>query len=727
MMTEPTLPEDPAPPVAHAAPRISARRRVTIIVVAFVAITAVAVALFVFRPWAQADETAATPTPTPTPTPTGTPFATPGPQTPVALGIAPGVTDVFDDWKARTSSPDVTLQAADDAHDGSYSLRLHSQASGSQIATQYESIAHLQPGIWYTVSAWVKSSGTQSGAVEFRPGSSWEPSVSVPEGSYDWQLVSTRFQAEGSVATFRVVVSGVSEELLIDSVSYTADDGGAVYFGNGGFEHNSADLTITNPSLVLEEGTAVINLSTRRAPDGWVSWSAVDASGVEAAAGAEHFEGMAAVIPLAALDAGYYTLTIQAHIGAKDLTRVTTLGIIEERPYASELAQSPYGIHLHYGDTPERDAAMISTLASLGIGHVRADVVWNKSELVRNEYEYPSDTSLAMQALAANGMTALQVPVYANPLYDGGKTPSTSIGLRAYAAFTADVLSTFPTVGQTVEVYNEFDHFFNTGACGPSPECYIPMLDAVNAAVPDATAVGPSLAGMGFKWDWLQQFFALGGLSKIDVITAHPYTQPEPALGLSSDIERLKSMMASSGGEKPIWLTEMGWATVDNWVTDEEQAAYLVQTMAASLGTGVERVYWYEAIDQRSNPADYEGNFGIFESSTSLAPLANAPKRSAVAQSVVAQMLANKSGTKGAELRGVESYLFSDGAVDTHVMWSPDGATDVLISTTEDLTVTDIYGESEIVTPDSGKVTLRLDSTPIYVEGSGALKAAIDD
>lgn len=730
MMNEPTTPAEASPTVAAHAARTLSTRKIILLSIAGVLVVALVATLLVFRPWEGRAEAQPAPTAsvTPTPTPTPTPFATPGPQTPVALGSAPGVSDVFEDWKPRATNPAVTLLATDEMHDGEYGLRVLSSAPNGEIAAQHESIAFLTPGVFYTASAWVRSVGTQKGAIEFRPGTGWTESITVPGGEYDWQQVSVRFQASAIAATFRIVVKGATDGLLIDSVAYTADDGTAAVFPNGGFELNSADLTITNPSLVIVEGDdAGLALSTRRAPDGWLTWSAVDAEGDEAATGAEYFSGTAAAVPLRSLSPGFYTVTIQARVGGKMIERSSTVGIIESVAFEGALADSPFGIHLHYGDTRERDAATIGTLAALGIGHVRADTVWNKSELERGQFTYPEDTSAAMQAMAAQGMTALQVPVYSNPFYDEGKTPSTPQGLAAYGAFTANILATFPAVGQDVEVYNEFDHFFNTGACGPTPECYMPMLDAVNAAAPNATVVGPSLSGMGFKWDWLQQFFDQGGLDRIDVVTAHPYTQPEPASGFGDDIDRLTDMMEKAGSVKPIWITEMGWSAVGGWVSDEEQAAYLVQTMASSFGHGAERVYWYEAADQRSNPADIEGNFGLLESAKALAPLANAPKRAAVAQAVVAQMLEGAEPAGQDEVEGVESYRFTGPGDDLRVMWAPGGDAEVVISTRDDITVTDIYGTETTMAPKSGKITLTLGIDPVYVEGEGSVKVARGD
>ena len=727
MMTEPTLPEDPAPVAAHAAPRTSARRRVIIIAVAIVAIVAVAIALFVLRPWAQADETAAEPTPTPTasPTPTVTPFPTPAAQAAVALSADRTVSDTFAGWRSRTTSPEVTLLASDDAHEGAYSMHLRSSASSGKISGQFEHPVDVEPGRKYVVSAWVKSAGTANGAVEIRPGTGWEPVLKIPGGSYDWRQISVEVVPQGPTVSIRLIVQGSVNDLLIDGITVTAEDGTAAFTSNTGFELNSADLAITSPSLMFEQ-RSTIPFTTTRSPGGWLSWSLLSGE-EEVASGEELFNGNDAGVPLPKVDFGYYTLRVAAHIGGRVVERESNIGIVPTIPAEQRGQASRFGIHLHDLNTPERTGNMIDQLGAMGIGHVRADTVWSSAELKPGEYTYPTQFVDNMNRLAQNGMTALQVPVYTNKHYDGGLTPSSPAGLAAYGAFTRNVLQQFPQVGSDFEVYNEFDHFYNTGACGKTPDCYIQMLDAVNGAVdptvPGATTVGPSLSGMGFKWEWLEEFFAKGGLDRLDAVTSHPYTQPLSAPSMGADIERLRSMMreANGGQEKPIWITEMGWATMEDWVTEEEQAKWLVQVTSATLGHGAERIYWYEAADQRSNPVQGEVNMGLFRSDTGVLPLGNEPKPAAIAQVVIASQIGGMQSAEVEDLgAGLESYIFSGGETSSRVVWATDPETPVEIELTSasPITITDIYGETKSQRPKDGKLTITVTDSPVYIDAA---------
>ncbi|KJL22346.1 Glycosyl hydrolase catalytic core [Microbacterium foliorum] len=731
MMNEPTTPPEASPTVAAHAARTLSTRKIILLSIAGVLVVALVATLLVFRPWeARSEEARPAPTVSVTPTATPTPFATPADQPLVALATDLPISDTFAGWRTRTTSPAVSLLATDEAHGGDYALRIKSSAGSGAIAAQYEHPVELEAGRPYTVSMWVKSIGTANGAVEVRPSTGWEPALKIPGGTYDWREVSVPIVPAGA-GSVRLVVQGQVDGLLIDDITITADDGAAAFLSNGGFEANSADLAITTPSLLLPQFSSV-SFTTRRAPDGWMSW-ALSSEDEEVARGDVLFAGTEAAISFPKVPHGYYTLSVSAHIGGKVIERSASVGIVPEVPAEQRGQASRFGVHLHDLTTPERTGNMIDQLAVMGFGHVRADTVWSSAEPKPGQYAFPTQFTDNMNRLAQNGLTALQVPVYSNKNYDGGVTPSSPAGLAAYGAFTRTVLQQFPQVGSDVEVYNEFDHFYNTGACGKAPECYIAMLDAVNGAVdpavPGATIVGPSLSGMGFKWDWLQDFFAQGGLDRLDVVTAHPYTQPLAAPTMGEDIERLRSMMrdANGGQEKPIWITEMGWATMDDWVSDEEQAKYLVQVTAAALGHGAERMYWYEAADQRSDPVQGEVNMGLFRSDIGVLPGGNEPKPAAVAQVTLAARLGGMDSASVDDIgSGIESYVFTGPGTSSRVLWAPDPEKPrkIVVTSRNAITVTDIYGGETTKRPKDGKITLTLTDTPVYLDADVEVEAS---
>lgn len=726
-LTSAPQPVDPSPTRANGRrkPPFGWRK---IAIVAIAVALVIGVSLAIFRPWegGSAAEPRVTPSaiPTESPTPTPTPFQTPAPSPYTALTVDRPA-DTFAGWRVRTNAPEVALHASDDARSGNYALHVRSGAARGAISGQFEYPVTVPGGQPLVVSAWVKSLGVESGSVEIRPGIGWEPAIKIPGGTYDWQRVEVAVPAQGDVTSIRLVIQGSVQGLLIDDIEITAGAGTPVTVENGGFELNSADISISNPSLLIADGETV-NVASARAEGGWLSWAVRDEEGVQSSAGEVLFEGANASIPVPTEDHGFFVLDITAHVGGKVIERSTPFGVVPVIDAAQRGTASKFGIHLHDLNTSEKNSTMIDQLAAMGFGYVRADTVWSTAEPKPGEYAFTGMFAENMDSLERNGMHALQVPVYSNKHYDGGKTPSSPEGLAAYGNYVAAILAQHPATGVDVEVYNEFDHFYNTGACGPTPACYIAMLQAVDAAAPEATLVGPSLSGMGFKWEWLEEFFALGGLQYLDAVTAHPYTQPLPAGSMGDDIARLRAMMDASGGaDKPIWLTEMGWSTMDDWVTDEEQAKYLVQSTAATLGNGAERFYWYEAADQRTDPTGGEVSMGMFESDNAVFGRGNAPKRAAVAQVVLTDLIgASEKGTVEDIDPAIESYVFGDGDGAIRVIWAPESDTEVTIESKKPVSITDIYGAVTELTPKKGVVSIPLTDEPVYLSGELSVTAS---
>ena len=417
-------------------------------------------------------------------------------------------------------------------------------------------------------------------------------------------------------------------------------------------------------------------------------------------------------------------INLSAVLGDKTFDRSTSFAVLAPLDGSSALSDSRFGAHLHYQGGDTRISNLIDTLAFNGIGHVRSDVSWWHTETEPGVYNYEAHTVDAMEHFARVGITALQLPVYSSAFYDNGRTPSTPEGLQAYANFANDVVSHFSEVGQDVEVYNEFDHTFNTGECGPTAACYLDMLSTtattIKAANPNATIVAPGNAGMGIKFDWLQDFFDLGGLQYTDAISAHPYIRTELPETLGGDLDRLTQMIrdANGGADKPIWLSEMGWSTVPNWVDDDAQANFLVRMMAVSFGHGVERVYWYEAADSGLIPDDGESNFGLFEAPISLIPNAYAPKLSGVAQAVLARQISGKDFVSFSDLeQGAHAYTFGEGDEATNIVWTEAESTSVTIEASGPVTITDMFGSKTELEPVDGSIQLNLSPRAAYLNG----------
>lgn len=662
--------------------------------------------------------------------PAATPSATASPAA-NCLATAAETSSAFDYWsgpswvEGTAASESVRFTSSAESYSADNSMKIVSSVTqGAEVERLRQSVG-VTSGETLRISFWAKATNAGDGAVtvQLSPDGVTN-SMAVPGGTFDWTEVSLEYVIpDGQTALdLRIAVEGPTEGTWIDALAVTGEDG-QQRLVNADFESNSGNLAIKNSSLMLPSGQAAIELESGQSRTGTLTWTVRSADDESVLAGDGIFTDCKSTVDLAALDNGFYSLDIVATLDEKTIERTTTFGIVESVPDGAS-DESPFGIFLHYDGGETRRTNLIKTLADSGVRHARVEIPWDLVETTPGTYNYPASVDATIAAFKKDGIEPLLVPAYYNPLYDDTKTPSSPEGLAAYAAFSADVIRHYGYAGVDLEVYNEFDHTFNNGLCGRTPECYMEMLEptvqAVKSANPDSVIAAPGNAGMGMKLDSLQAFFDVGGLKYADIVSAHPYTQPDAPEKIVSDLDDLHGMIleATGGTAKPVWLTEMGWSSVDGWVTREAQSDYLVRTMALSLGHGVSRVYWFEGASLSLNAQSIEENFGLFEAPQSLIPNASAPKPAAVAQAVLAREISGKQFS-AVELEGtnVFSYVFGDKTDDVRLMWTADSSADVSINATGSVVVKDTLGQVRRIKPEDGVVQLELTGSPVYVSG----------
>jgi hypothetical protein len=151
----------------------------------------------------------------------------------------------------------------------------------------------------------------------------------------------------------------------------------------------------------------------------------------------------------------------------------------------------------------------------------------------------------------------------------------------------------------------------------PSARAYAEMLAAARGAIhgvdPSATVLTAGLVGnpniqYGIPMvKYLTQLYRFGGRGIFDAVSVHPYARtPRRAL---RTVESARAVMDEHGdARKPIWVTEIGWATSGTrtplTVGRKLQASYLRQTFS-TLATHRKRddiggVIWFSLKDQSS-------------------------------------------------------------------------------------------------------------------------------
>lgn len=170
---------------------------------------------------------------------------------------------------------------------------------------------------------------------------------------------------------------------------------------------------------------------------------------------------------------------------------------------------------------------------------------------------------------------------------------------------------------------------------------------------------------------------------------------------------------SNENGDKPFWITEAGlYIQTDsnseiNDAQRADQAKYNVVSTVQSLAAGTEKHFWFiwpQFIENGREMGTFDKNLN--------------PNPSYQSQAVMTAML-GKAEIKGKlNLTDAEGYVFDSGNGDVAVLWT-DNDTTVNLSASDDVTVTDIMGKSQIVEVIGGNAKINIGKYPIYVTYNG--------
>ncbi|MGW8564883.1 sugar-binding protein [Isoptericola sp. NPDC055881] len=689
------------------------------------------------------------PTTMPTTTPPTTPLTTRRPRRAVpallaALAVLAGVlvtppaparadlaaSDSFEGWTTTVSgSPDFEI-AADtaQAHDGAASARVDFTTPYSASYVDLRQNVRATGGVTYDMSAWVRTADLSSaGAAYVVLSSDHTQRVELPAGTNGWTKLEWSYTQPTGSMTFvlRFLVRGAGTVWLDDvRMAAAGDDDNLVV--NPSFEQHApppGTLAFADTALVYRAGDAHVGVRTVAQS---VDWELRAASGQRVDTGTVTVSGGSASIDLSGLPAGYYGLTLEIDAPVA-LSRTGSLAVVEA-PGSAASSDRPVGVAVHVNrySVEQVDALM----APLGVGTMREGPSWDTVETAPGVYEFPAHFDAQVAAAKARGERPLVILAYFSRWYDDGKTPSTPEGIAAYARYAAAAAAHYGP-GVDYEVYNEFNHSFNTGACGTTAACYLDLLapaaDAIHAAAPGARVVGPVTAGA--RWDFMEDLFALGGLDYLDAVSYHTYDFPVAPEGRTeAGVATLRALVDeyAPGRDIPIWLSEHGWTTTTGGTTEQQQAAYVVRSAALLEAAGVERVIYYELIDSGANRAEPEHNFGLTRLPAA-GGTALTPKPAYPALATFTRLTAGRTLTALRRLDGAITADFTDatgGAV--RMVWATGAPVTVSVGTGASARVVRADGRSWRARPD-GPVELTVGGDPVYVSGAVGATTIVPD
>ncbi|GAA3400936.1 hypothetical protein GCM10020370_07140 [Paenibacillus hodogayensis] len=486
----------------------------------------------------------------------------------------------------------------------------------------------------------------------------------------------------------------------------------------------TTQLIQLRPGNVFADGEPIrFKVATTR-PD--VKWAVYDYDGALVSEGVALSVQNEAVWTVPFTGYGYFTLQAKVEMtGSDPVLFKTPLAVLPPESTAGS-ESSPFGMATHLHRVPTAATAdVIRMMKAAGVSMVRDGIEWNGIEKQKGVYTFETWRDRYMTTLKDSRFDFTLMTGFNNPFYDNNSTPYTDEGREGFANYVKAYTDYFEDQLYAAEVFNEFEGGFGDRGTGPAdskPEYYFPLLkktyETVKAAHPDLPVVGMV---SGVDLTWMEKVFQLGGMHYLDAVSIHPYVYPGAPEGLESKIRSVQDLMRTynNGQLKPLWISEFGWPTeLDNRGVDEKtQANYLIRGYVVSIASGVEKVMWYDFMNDGVQIDYNEDNFGVIRHpNDKLGAYTPKPAYTALAAMTRALAGAQFAGRESTE-PDIRSYIFDKGEAQVRVLWSPGVTIPAVIRAANPIRITDMMGNSHTYSPYNGSVYVTLSDEPYFVEG----------
>ncbi|HPO14868.1 MAG TPA: family 1 glycosylhydrolase [Candidatus Hydrogenedentes bacterium] len=267
--------------------------------------------------------------------------------------------------------------------------------------------------------------------------------------------------------------------------------------------------------------------------------------------------------------------------------------------------ESPWGMGVYlyrYGDSPDGYARMDRAAAlaqAAGVKWSREEFSWASTEPQRGTFDFHYYDQVVDTA-HRHGISVYGLLSY----WSTWTNAYTEEGVNDFAVWARAVVHHFKDRIKHWEVYNEPNIFFWSGPKELYPVLVKKCYEAIKAEDPEAQVLAISTAGVDKKF--IRQCLNAG--APFDILTIHPYRQH---LAEESFIREMQST-AKLVGNRPVWITEMGWSTHVGNVDERKQALLLARAYLSAVASGaVQNISWYDFRNDGHDPFYFESNFGV--------------------------------------------------------------------------------------------------------------------
>lgn len=274
---------------------------------------------------------------------------------------------------------------------------------------------------------------------------------------------------------------------------------------------------------------------------------------------------------------------------------------------------SPFGMGIYLYRLPYESIDKVAHMAAeAGVKWSREEFNWNRIERSQGEYHWDFYDHVV------NSAEKYGIQVYGLAAYWGRWTkPYTEEGIEDYLHFLRACVTRYHGRIWHWEIWNEPNIFFWQG----DKELYAELLKRAYQTIkeidPNIQVLGISTAGIDF--DFIEKMIKLE--APFDILTIHPYRAFLKEKEFINDLQRAEKQILQNGVKRPIWNTEMGWATyVEHPLvkqgfhvcSERKQAELIVRAHLSTIVSGINpKNFWYNFRNDGNDPWYFEANLGI--------------------------------------------------------------------------------------------------------------------
>ncbi|MCX7719212.1 MAG: glycosyl hydrolase [Candidatus Sumerlaeaceae bacterium] len=360
-----------------------------------------------------------------------------------------------------------------------------------------------------------------------------------------------------------------------------------------------------------------------------------------------------------------------------------TVWALADSPRENVLYSSPFGIcsaalfHLSPTEMDDVGLKRLRWHRLLGSRWGRNDFWWHEIETSPTVYNW-AKADKVHQMYRTAGIKPVAVLAY-EAAWSPGVSPATDEQRGLWRDWVAALTSRYRVGIPVHEVWNEPNHGFWKPAADVKAyrELVRVTYEGVKSVMPEPRIMAGALAG--YDPVFMDGVLSDGYANYVEAVSFHPYplrhsegpeenNLPEACRGMR-DLMRKYDMIAAG---KELWITEIGWATRPGGATEEQQAAWLVQTYAIALQERLTKVFWFNLYDWKLLPweGEWDSHLGLVDSTYR-------PKPSAVAYNLTQYMLA-QTEPLGVSRQGkavIHSFAIRKHSLKwpgkMHVAWTP--------------------------------------------------------